>query len=181
MRSTAAARRYAAALFQLARDEHRVSEVGQELDVIASAFEDSQELRSALLTPLHPAAERKAVLRALCTYASLGPLVANFYSFLIDRRRLLDFDAIRDEYQRLANQASGLVTAQVVSATPLDDRRQDRLRRALSERTGFEVRLDVRIDPELIGGAVAKVGDMVFDGSLRSQLDQLRASLSAAR
>jgi len=73
---------------------------------------------------------------------------------------------------------SGLVTAAVVSASPLDERRQDRLRRALSDRTGFEVRLDVRVDESLIGGAIAKVGDLVFDGSIRAQLDQLHANLT---
>ena len=70
------------------------------------------------------------------------------------------------------------MTAEVVSASPLDDRRKDRLRRALSERTGQEVRLEIEIDPSLIGGAIAKVGDLVFDGSLRTQLGQLRAALS---
>jgi F-type H+-transporting ATPase subunit delta len=61
----------------------------------------------------------------------------------------------------------------------MDDRRKDRLRLALSERTGQEVRLEIEIDPELIGGVVAKVGDLVFDGSLRTQLTQLRSNLTA--
>ncbi len=72
---------------------------------------------------------------------------------------------------------SGLVTAEVTAASPLDERRKDRLRRALSQATGREVRLEVRVDPELIGGAIAKVGDLVFDGSLRTQLAQLRTNL----
>ena len=70
-----------------------------------------------------------------------------------------------------------MVTAEVLSASPLDDRRKDRLRRALSERTGQEVRLEVEVDASLIGGAIAKVGDLVFDGSLRTQLGQLRNTL----
>jgi F-type H+-transporting ATPase subunit delta len=74
--------------------------------------------------------------------------------------------------------AAGLITAEVVAASPLDDRRRDRLRRALSERTGQEVRLQIEVDPSLIGGAIAKVGDLVFDGSLRTQLGQLRATLT---
>jgi F-type H+-transporting ATPase subunit delta len=69
------------------------------------------------------------------------------------------------------------MTARVVSANPLDDRRKDRLRRALSERTGREVRLEVELDSSLIGGAIAQVGDLVFDGSIRTQLSQLRANL----
>jgi F-type H+-transporting ATPase subunit delta len=104
--------------------------------------------------------------------------VKNFYSYLIDHRRLVDFDGIFDEYKRLADEDAGLMTAEVVAASPLDDRRKDRLRRALSERTGREVQLDIRVDPELIGGAIAKVGGLVFDGSLRTQLSQLRANLT---
>jgi F-type H+-transporting ATPase subunit delta len=105
-------------------------------------------------------------------------VVRNFYAYLIDRRRLVDFTAIREEFERLADEASGLLTAQVVSASQLDDRRKARLQRALSQRTGREVRLEVTVDETLIGGAVAKVGDLIFDGSIRTQLEQLQASLT---
>ena len=89
-----------------------------------------------------------------------------------------DFAAIVEAYGEFADNAEGLLTAEVISASPLDDRRKDRLRRALSERTGREVRLEIKIDPAIIGGAIAKVGDLVFDGSLRTQLGQLRANLT---
>jgi F-type H+-transporting ATPase subunit delta len=108
----------------------------------------------------------------------MGAVVRNFYSYLIDQRRLVEFYGIRDEYQNLAEEDAGLLTAVITSAGPLDDRRKDRLRRAFSERTGREVQLDVQIDPSLIGGAIAKVGGMVFDGSLRAQLQQLRVNLT---
>jgi len=178
MRSQAAARRYARALFGLAQDEHRVREVRAELDSLAELLAESAELRDALLTPLHPVRQRKAVLNAIAEREGASPLMRNFYAFLVDQRRLLDFTSIRDEFARLADEASGLMTAEVVSASPIDERRKDRLRRALSERTGHEVRLAIRIDPSLIGGAIAKVGDVVFDGSLRTQLSQLRANLT---
>jgi F-type H+-transporting ATPase subunit delta len=178
MRSSAAARRYARALFGLARSDGRVTQVREELAQIAELFEQSAELREALLTPLHPAEERKAVLRAVMERGQLSRTVQNFFSYLIDRRRLVDFQATRAEYDRMADEISGLVTAEVIAASALDARRQDRLRRALSERMGREVKLEVVVDPDLIGGAVAKVGDLVFDGSLRTQLAQLRANLT---
>jgi F-type H+-transporting ATPase subunit delta len=178
MASSAAARRYARALFSLAKDEHRVREVGNELDLLAKLFDESVELRDALLTPLHPVEERKAVLRAVSEREQTSATLQNFYSFLIDQRRLVDFPGIHDEYKRLSDEDAGLMTAEVVAASPLDDRRRDRLRRALSERTGREVQLDIRVDPELIGGAIARVGGLVFDGSLRTQLSQLRANLT---
>ena len=179
MKGGTAAHRYAKALFGLAKDEHRHREVRTEIESLAALFEESRELRDALLTPLHPADERKAALGESAGRASASQLVRNFLFFLIDQRRLIDFAGIVEAYGELADQAEGMLTAQVVAASPLDDRRKDRLRRALSERTGQEVRLEIQIDPELIGGAVAKVGDLVFDGSLRTQLSQLRSNLTA--
>ncbi len=176
MRSSTAAVRYAKALFSIAKDDRRTGEIRQELETLQRLFSESEELAEALMTPLHPAEERKAVLRAIAE-RGLSNTLKNFLSYLIDQRRFMDFEAICGEFMRLADEDAGLMTAQVVSASPLDDRRKDRLRRALSERTGREVRLEVTQDPSLIGGAIAKVGDLVFDGSLRTQLSQLRASL----
>jgi len=178
MKGGTAAYRYAKALFGLAEDEHRHREVRVELEKLSALFEGSRELREALLTPLHPASERKAALGEIANRSSVSPLVRNFLSYLIDQRRLIDFDAIFEAYGDLADDSEGLLTAEVISASPLDDRRKDRLRRALSERTGREVRLEIKVDPALIGGAIAKVGDLVFDGSLRTQLGQLRANLT---
>ncbi len=178
MRGGTAAHRYAKALFGLAEDERRHREVRDELEKLSSLFEGSRELRDALLTPLHPANGRKAALREIANRISVSPLVQNFLSYLIDQRRLIDFSAIVEAYGEFADNAEGLLTAEVISASPLDDRRKDRLRRALSERTGREVRLEIKVDSALIGGAIAKVGDLVFDGSLRTQLGQLRANLT---
>jgi F-type H+-transporting ATPase subunit delta len=173
-----AAHRYAKALFALAQDEHKQAEVREEIEGLNAVFAESRELREALLMPLHPANERKSALVAIARRANVSPLVQNFLSYLIDQRRLIAFDRIVAAYAELADVAAGLITAEVVAASPLDERRRDRLRRALSERTGQEVRLQIEVDPSLIGGAIAKVGDLVFDGSLRTQLGQLRSTLT---
>ena len=178
MMAGGAAQRYAKALFALAQDEHRHREVRSELERLSTLFTESREVAAALLTPMHPAAERKAAIRALAARESVSPLVQNFLGFLIDQRRLIQFDEIAAAYAALADQAEGMLTAEVRVASALDERRKDRLRRALSERTGREVKLQIEIDPTLIGGAIAKVGDLVFDGSLRTQLTQLRANLT---
>lgn len=178
MKSQAAAIRYAKALFGLAKDERRIADVREELGRFADLLDENAELAGALQQPLYPAEERKAVVKAVAGPAQQSPLLVNFYSFLIDQRRLVDFQAIREEFDRLSDEDAGLTTAEVVASGPMDERRRDRLRRALSERTGTEVRLEVTVDPDLIGGAIAKVGDLVFDGSLRTQLSQLRANLT---
>jgi len=178
MQSSAAARRYARALFSLSRDDAAVESARGELRRVSDLLEATPELRAAVFRPLHPVAERRAVLRAVGARLSLSRNVQNFLLYLIDQRRLVDFDAIQSEYERLADEAAGRLQADVVSASPLRDEQRERLRRALATRAGREVELAVRVDPELIGGAVVRVGGVVFDGSLRTQLAELRDNLT---
>jgi F-type H+-transporting ATPase subunit delta len=180
-RASAAAQRYARALFSLARDDGRIDEVASELDRLLEAMRAVPALRDVLLRPLHPADQRRAALHGVGERLGLSPLVDRFCSFLIDQRRTRDLEAIRDEYARLAEEAAGRLRGEVVAAAPLAQAQLERLRAALSRRTGRQVELSVRIDPSLLGGATARVGDLVFDGSLRTQLAQLRASLTGGR
>lgn len=178
MRSSAAARRYARALFSLAREEDRVTDIRGELDALARLLEQYPALAQSLFRPLHPAAERRGLLGAVCERVGSSDTVRNFCSFLIDRRRLLDFAAIREQFGRLADAAEGRTRAEVVSASPLRDEQRERLRRALAAHTGKQVEIEERVDPALLGGATASVGGLVFDGSIRTQLERLRASLT---
>jgi F-type H+-transporting ATPase subunit delta len=180
-RGSAASQRYARALFSLARDEGRIEAVRGELDLLVGALEAVPALRDVLVRPLHPAAERRAALVAVGERLGLSPLLRHFCLFLIDQRRTRDLAAIRDEYVRLAEEAAGRVRGEVVAAAPLEGAQLDRLRAALSQQLGRTVDLDVRVDPQLLGGVVARVGDLVFDGSLRTQLAQLRANLTGER
>ncbi len=178
MRISAAARRYARALFAIAQEQQAVAEVRAQLEGVEALFAEHPELAAALFRPLHPVAERRGVLRGICERAGSGESVRNFFAFLVDQRRLVDFDAICSEYRRLADEAAGRTRAEVVSASPLSNEQQRRLAQALAARTGCEVELDVRVDADLIGGAIAVVGGLVFDGSLRTQLSQLRETLT---
>jgi len=173
----AAAVRYAKALFQLANEAGAATQIRAELDALGELLGGNQELNNVLMQPLHPAAQRGAVLAAVADGIVASPVLTNFYAFLIDQRRLVDFDGIAAEYRRLADEAAGLVPARVRSASPIDDAQRERLAQALSRQVGRQVQLEVEIDPDLLGGVVAQVGDTVFDGSLKTQLRQLRASL----
>lgn len=173
----AAARRYAKALFSLASEAARAEAVRGELASFGELLEQERELNDVLARPLHPAAQRRAALDAVARRLGASELVRHFLAFLIDQRRLVDFEAIRSAYEELADEAAGVTRAEVRSASELDDAQQERLRRALAARTGSEVELRVRVEPELLGGVVAQVGDLVFDGSLRTQLRQLHATL----
>lgn len=178
MARSAAARRYSKALFELAKEAGEVAQVGGELADIGDLLEGNPELHDVLFRPLHPVAQRRAVLDGVTRRLGASTAVQSFFSLLIDQRRLVDFPAIREEFERLASEAAGLRRAEVVSAGALQDDQLERLRRALSTRTGGEVEVSVRVDPSLLGGVIAKIGDLVFDGSLRTQLRQLRANLT---
>jgi F-type H+-transporting ATPase subunit delta len=177
MRPGAAARRYARALFALAREEGRIEDLRRELDTLGELLERNADLAHAILRPLFPSAERRRVLRAVCERIGASDTLRRFCSFLVDQRRVVELQAIRAAYAQLADEAAGRTRARVVSASALSAAQLERLRRALAERTGRELELDVEVDDSLLGGAVASVGDLVFDGSLRTQLEQLRSSL----
>jgi F-type H+-transporting ATPase subunit delta len=178
MARKSAARRYAKALFSLARDDNRIPEVRQEIGRLGRLIAESAELRAVLLQPLHPVAERRAVLGAVAERLGASLLLKHFLSFLVDQRRLVDWEAIEAEYGQLADAAAGVTKARVQSATPLSEAQRERLQRALERKSGGRVVLEVEVDPALVGGAVAQVGDLVYDGSLKTQLRQLRASLA---
>jgi F-type H+-transporting ATPase subunit delta len=178
MRSSVAARRYARALFSIARDEGQVGTIRSELAALANVLDESEALRHAIFRPLHPGSERRAVLKQVCARTGASPVVQNFCSFLVDQRRVVDFEAIRLAYEELADREAGRTKARVTSAKPLTTEQRDRLRRALSSRTGQQIELEESVDPGLLGGAVAQVGGLVFDGSLKTQLEQLRTTLT---
>jgi F-type H+-transporting ATPase subunit delta len=177
MPAAAAPRRYARALFLLASEENRVAAVREELRRLAAALEASAELRGVLLQPLHAAAERRRVLDALADKLGASSLVKRFYAYLIDQRRLVAFEEIEAEFVRLADEAAGRSKARVKTAQPLSAEQQARLARALAAKAGRAVELDVEVDPTLVGGLVAQLGDTVYDGSLKTQLVRLRGAL----
>ena len=177
MASRTAARRYAKALFQIAKESGDVDSVRSELARFEELLEGNDELRQVVLTPLRPASERRGVLEQIAERLGAGPMLHNFFAFLIDQRRLVDHLAIREEFERLANEEAGITLARVRSATPLREEQIESLRRALSARTGHNLEVSVDVDESLLGGVVAQIGDLVFDGSLRTQLEQLRTQL----
>lgn len=178
MRSSGAARRYSRALFSIAKDDGTIAAVRGELNALHGVLESSPELRDELFRPLRPVRERRGVLSSVAERLGSSPTVRNFLTFLIDQRRFVDFESIREEFDRLADEAAGRVQAEIISASPLGDSQRARLQAALAQQTGQQVELVEKIDPDLIGGAVAKVGGVVFDSSLRTQLSQLRDTLT---
>ena len=176
-----AAHRYARALFSLAREAGEVASIRAELDDMARLLAANPDLQRRLFQPLHPVHERREVLKSICAQGRGSQMIQNFFAYLIEKRRLVVFEAIHGEFNRLADEAAGRIRAEVHSASPLRDQQRARLVDALARRTGKQINLIVHVDPSLIGGAIVTVGGLVFDGSLRTQLSQLRATLTQGR
>jgi F-type H+-transporting ATPase subunit delta len=179
MISGSIARRYAKALLLIGLDEGNIERMGREVRALASAIRRSQELAMTLSNPIFPRSDREKVLRALLDRIGATKSVVNFTRLLLDRERLGVLPDISRELDAMIDARAGRVAAQVTTAAPLDDKQKSRLVKTLESLSGKKVDMTVREDPELLGGLVAKVGDVVYDGSLRTQLERIRQDLVA--
>jgi F-type H+-transporting ATPase subunit delta len=171
------ARRYARALFQIGVDGGSFEALGQELADLAALFEESVELRQTMVNPVFKPSEKRAILEKLLPRVTPSPVVQRFALLLLERGRIGLLPSLARAYRELSDAHAGRVRAVVVSATPLSAADLERVRRSLERRTQKKVMLEAEVDPNLIGGLVARVGDLVLDGSVRTQLDTLREKL----
>ncbi len=171
------ARRYARAILDLASEQGQVDSVGEELQQFAGLWAESSDLRGVFANPEIALSARKAVLTDLCQRAGLSGLSRNSILYLADRNRLFALPDIARAYLELAEHASGTVRAEVTSAAPLSDAYYAQLQKTLEQVTGHKVTIERKTDPSLIAGVVTRVGDRVFDGSIRTRLADLRESL----
>ena len=135
------------------------------------------ELTMVLANPVFLLSQRRAVLDDIVKRLSLSPVMRNFTMLLMDRGRIGALSAIAREYGKLVDQQAGRVRALITSAKPLSLDQEGRIKAALERRTGKNVIVETRQDPALLGGVVTAIGDMVYDGSVRTQLAQLREQL----
>ncbi len=171
------ARRYARALFQIGVDMGTYEAFGQELSDLATLFQDSTELRQTMVNPVFKPSEKRAILEKLLPRVTPSPIVQRFALLLLERGRIVLLTSLARAYRELADAHAGRVRAVVTSAAPLAPADLERVRQSLERRTKKTVMLEAEVDPDLIGGLVARVGDLVLDGSVRTQLNTLREKL----
>lgn len=175
------ARRYAAALFEIANSANAVSRFQDELNSFIEACEIQPELPSVLSSEEIPAQKRHAVIMTLAPLLKLSDLTTNFFKLLIDKRRIKAAKEIRDAYVALAAQNAGIVTALVTTAAPvLDADIFSQIEVAVGKMTHKQVRIESSVDPEIIGGVSIRVGDQIFDGSIAAELRRVREELKQA-
>lgn len=172
------ARRYAKAVLELGQASGNLDRVGADLRALAGAMKTSAELQSALSNPAIRRADRRKVIDALLARIIAQPHTKNLVYLLLDGERMSALPAISREVDAMIEAKAGRVSAEVVSAKPLDAAQLSQIQIALEKLSGKKVSIAKREDPELLGGVVAKVGDTVYDGSLRTQLRNLRDELT---
>lgn len=177
MISGSIARRYARALFSLAVEQDRIEPWSQALSAVRDAVRSSSELDDALTNPVYTRDQRRAVVGKLAQALGLDDEPRNLLNLLADRNRLPLLESVCETFGELADQKLGRVRARVISAVPLEPTEASRLAQKLAGTTQAEVIVDREVDPTILGGVVAQVGSMVYDGSLRTQLEQLRRAL----
>ena len=169
------ARRYAQGVFQLAQEEQDLDGWRAELGRLEALLDD-EVLRAAFANPAVSMARRLELAKRLAP--ELKPQSANLLRLLVEHQRTTEMQAIRRDFERMADEASGMVDVTLTSAVELAEADRRRYERELAERLGRQVRIHYRRDPELIGGALIQIGDRVVDGSVRSQLQRLRQALA---
>jgi F-type H+-transporting ATPase subunit delta len=174
--STPRVEAYANALLEVSRAEGHLADIQDELFRFARTFEGSDELRSALTDPALPRERRIAVVEDLLGGKALQTSAA-LATFIVAAGRAGELPAIVDRFVELAAAEQRRAVAEVRSAIELTPEQTDRLREALNRATGKDVEVKVVVDPSVLGGIVARVGDLVIDGSVRHRLEQLREQI----
>jgi F-type H+-transporting ATPase subunit delta len=171
------AKRYAKALFNLAQEEAKIDQYGEELAGLVRLFETTPELADAIQNPLYPEATRKSIFASIAASAGLTPIMKSLVNLLIEKHRLVNLGEISEYYSGLIDEHANVARAQVRAAVPLEDKVVQEIALSLEKMTGKKIVVEFQADPELIGGVVARIGDLVLDGSVRTQLFNLRETL----
>ena len=174
MRDRKLASRYAGALLSVLSDPAQAEATDEFLAALRGAMQESGEFRAVMLDPAVPRSSRKAVLRELAEGHGLPRPVSNFMETLVDNNRVPALPVIAEAFHEAREEAMGVVPAELTTARPLEAPLRERAQAALEKLTGRKVRLDCRVEPDLLGGAVTKIGSKIYDGSLRSHLTELR-------
>ena len=168
---------YAEALFSVVQAEGELERVEDELFRFGKLLEQNHELKQALSDQSVDKQQREKVLEELLT-DKVSAHTLGLLSFIVTQGRARQLPQILEQVSQLAADARQMVVAEVRTAVPLDEAQEAELAKSLSSATNKKVTVKVIIDPSVLGGVVAKVGDTVIDGSIRHRLDQLKEQVS---
>ena len=172
------ANRYARALADVILARGEINVVSDELRDFAAMIGGHSELRELLANPVIPMERKRAVLDALLERTPMRETSTNFLKLLLANQRLHQLDHILKSLERELDSRSGVLGADVTTARPISDAEREQLRNRLGSMTGKDVRLKFEVNPDLIGGVVTRIGSVVYDGSIKSQLERMKEQLA---
>ncbi|UCD83739.1 MAG: F0F1 ATP synthase subunit delta [Deltaproteobacteria bacterium] len=170
-------RRYARALFSLSKEEGVLEEIEKELGQFAGLWESEEELQRMISSPVVQLREKVDLVGKITESLKLPPVLGDFLRLLTAKGRLTIIAEICRAFEQLIDQEKGRLRAVLTSAVPLPGQTIDKIKVTLEKVLGKEISLRVDEDPELIGGAIAQVGSLVFDGSVKTKLKQMESKL----
>lgn len=172
------ANRYAKALFDVALAEKAdLAKINQDLTAVAELVETNKDLALAASRAGVPDAARKALIEKVADALGVAAQVKKLLVMLVEARKLVLAKDLAESFQERLLSHQNIVRAEVKSAAPLSPEKVKALEESLSKVTGKKVELSVSVDPELLGGVVARIGSTVYDGSVRTQLQRMRQEL----
>jgi F-type H+-transporting ATPase subunit delta len=179
MSSRASAFQYAKGLFGVAVDVGDVRATASELEAFSALIGGGADLRQALTSAAIPPDRKQSIVRELLALSPLSPLVGSFLLLLARHDHLGLLPAVVDEFNARVMEHLKIEHADVATAVPIAESVQAEIASSLSAAIGREVRVSTRVDPSIVGGVVARVGSLLFDGSVRNQLERLREQLAS--
>lgn len=176
MREESVARRYAAALFEQAHRTGTLNEAQADLENVARTLIETPRLAAILMQPLITEANKKAALKAALE-GRISLRTLGFLNLLVDKRRIDLLAEVEQEFSRRVREFNNVALANATSAVPLTETEAAALKRSLEARTGKNIDLRTSVDPSLIGGVLVRIGDTVYDGTVKGNLERLRERL----
>jgi F-type H+-transporting ATPase subunit delta len=177
MSTRASAGRYARALLDVVIKEGNPEQVDQELATFAGMFAGTSELQKALANPAVPVPAKRKVVESLVSRMTPTPALGKLLFMLADRDRLALIPELAEVYRERLMEHQQVLNAEVTTAVPLSADRVAQFEKRIAAATGRRVTMTASVDPALIGGAVARVGSIVYDGSIATQLSKMRERL----
>ncbi len=169
--------RYALALFELARDNKQLDSVAQSLGALKTALGESEDFRALTTSPLIGREAATKAVSAVADTMGIDPLTKNFLGVLAQARRLSQLPAAIRAFETLLSQHKGESRAEVTSAHPLSATQVTALAKSLKARVGRDVAVDLKVDPEILGGLVVKIGSQTIDSSIRTRFNTLAQAM----
>jgi len=174
---TTLAKRYAKALIEIGQANDALDKYGSDLVALTEIISESKDFKEVLLSPVFTKEDKKKIAGEILSKIGADVMVKNFVNVLVDRERIDQLNGIEAAFRSRVDEIRGITRGEVISAQALEESDLTLVTEALSKMSGKKVLVTTKIDPFLIGGLVARVGDMVFDGTIRTQLNQLKESL----